>query len=184
MKDTERELKILLTKEQYEKLRDLLPEAVCREQTNTYYDTADGLLKFHGFALRIRDVNGKHIMTVKKPMDSITKYEFEQVVSAGRFDDLPASEQQWGFEKLGLGQIELKPFISLTTLRCMKKTDQAEICLDRTTFAHHTDYELEYEYTKDHDGISVFNELLSKVGLHYEKNCPSKLARAVIDSVE
>ena len=40
------------------------------------------------------------------------------------------------------------------------------------------DYEIEYEYLKEHDGIKTFNEILHPFHMKYEKNCPSKIARA------
>ena len=43
------------------------------------------------------------------------------------------------------------------------------------------DYEIEYEYTSDHDGIHFFNSILEKYGLKWTKNCPSKIARALND---
>ena len=42
-----------------------------------------------------------------------------------------------------------------------------------------TDYEIEYELTADHNGIETFNKILAAAGLHYEENCPSKIARAM-----
>ena len=38
-------------------------------------------------------------------------------------------------------------------------------------------YEIEYEYLREHDGISKFNEILAHVNLTYEKNCITKLGR-------
>ena len=40
------------------------------------------------------------------------------------------------------------------------------------------DYDIEYEYLKEHDGIKTFNEILHPFHMKYEKNCPSKIARA------
>ena len=48
-------------------------------------------------------------------------------------------------------------------------------------YKNHTDYEIEYEYTSDHDGIHFFNSILEKYGLKWVKNCPSKIARALND---
>ena len=42
-------------------------------------------------------------------------------------------------------------------------------------------YEIEYEYTSDNDGIHFFNSILEKYGLKWIKNCPSKIARAMND---
>lgn len=186
MNNMERELKTLVSKEQFEQLMTLVMPDECRIQINTYYDTPDGALKKQGIALRIRQIENSNILTMKKPLDAITKYEFERPVSASNLNELNQEEQQWIIDHLGEGHDlkQLKTVVTTTTERCIKKTDDAEICLDKTDFAHHTDYEIEYEYTRDHDGISIYKNLLNQIGITYEKNCPSKLARAVKDSVQ
>ena len=59
--------------------------------------------------------------------------------------------------------------------------EHGELCLDKTDYKNHTDYEIEYEYTSDHDGIHFFNSILKKYDLKWIKNCPSKIARALND---
>lgn len=183
MSDQERELKVLLTKENYEKLCTLIPCDEQRLQINTYYDTPDQALKARGFACRIRETQGKYILTIKKPLDSITKYEYEKEVSAPTVSELDPEDRSWMLEKISLGDIELHPFVTFETIRRITQLENAELSLDETHFPKHTDYEIEYEYRKDHNGISVFNQILERAGLQYEKNCMSKLARAVQDLV-
>lgn len=67
------------------------------------------------------------------------------------------------------GDIELHPFVTFETIRRITQLENAELSLDETHFPKHTDYEIEYEYRKDHDGISVFNQILERAGLQYEK---------------
>ena len=65
------------------------------------------------------------------------------------------------------------------TKRAVVETENAELCFDISTYGSHTDYEIEYEYKQPHDGLSVFQKLLSHVQLVYEKNCTSKIQRAL-----
>ena len=66
-----------------------------------------------------------------------------------------------------------------TTYRAVINTDKAELCFDINEYNGITDYEIEYEQTCDHDGITEFNKILSQVGLTYFRNCPSKIKRTL-----
>lgn len=65
------------------------------------------------------------------------------------------------------------------TWRSVIKTENAEICLDKNIYRDRIDYEIEYEYKKEHDELRIFQDILAKVSLHYERNCLSKIARAL-----
>lgn len=176
--NTERELKMLLTKEQYLMLLSSFPFNEQIIQRNTYYDTEKGELKNKGCALRTRTIGTDHILTLKMPKDSITKYEFEYPVSSSHLNQLAPSE----LEKISSHMIlpkNLQPITTFTTVRNVLNLKQGELCLDLTRFLNAEDYELEYEYHVDHNGIEVLNQLLKPFHLQYEKNGPSKIARAI-----
>ena len=78
-------------------------------------------------------------------------------------------------------KIRKDEYTHFTTLRNVYEFENGELCLDKTTFKNHIDYEIEYEYTSDHDGIQFFNSILDQYGLKWQKNCPSKIARAMND---
>ncbi len=181
MSDQERELKVLLNRDQYLTLLHHLPIDHTRTQINTYYDDDCGTLKSRGSAVRIRQTEGQNILTVKKPLDAITKYEYERPVHTSEFNELNENEKSWLENHISFSPVALHPIVSFTTIRNIINTGKAEISLDETKFAHHTDYEIEYEYRCDHDGLSEFNRLLASTGLKYTKNGPSKLARAIQD---
>ena len=61
----------------------------------------------------------------------------------------------------------------------LEELEKAELCFDINEYNGITDYEIEYEQTCDHDGITVFNQILSQVNLKYEKNCASKIKRTL-----
>lgn len=177
--NTERELKMLLTKEQYEALKSHLKWDECFEQTNTYYDDDQQSLKQAGCALRIRQTGGKQIVTVKKPKDAITKEEYEFETKSDSMENLNEQEKEQIASHVSLAG-PVHPTARFHTLRCIHSYDKGDLCLDKTQFPETTDYELEYEYSQDHDGISFLNDLLAPFGLQYEKNGPSKLARAMM----
>lgn len=177
---TERELKILVSEDVFYKMRQTISFEQPVTQTNIYYDDDQGTVRRLG-AIRIRTIGEQHIFTFKIRKDSITQTELEKPVDARRLEDIRDPEiLQWLAEyHIPSG---LKPFASSTTTRYIHEFPLGELCLDRTQFGSHVDYEVEYEYKADHDGISFFNELLKPYGLHYTKNAPSKLARAVLYS--
>ena len=71
----ERELKILVTKEIYEKILNSYAFNESRTQINTYYDTKDQLIKRNKGAMRIRKIGNQNIFTLKIRKDSITHFE-------------------------------------------------------------------------------------------------------------
>lgn len=176
--NTERELKIMLTEEQYNQIKKDIEFDCCFEQTNTYYDTPDHKLSAQRGAFRIRKLEDHSVITLKLPLDEITKQEYEYPTEANTPEDLTTEELQLLQEKAGVS-LPLEKIAGFTTLRCTKELPNAELCLDKTDFGKIIDYELEYEYSRDHDGISVFNQILDRFGLKYEKNRLSKLGRAI-----
>lgn len=79
---------------------------------------------------------------------------------------------------------ELQPLVQFETTRSICNQPEAEISIDHTIFAHSDDYEIEYEYRQEHDGIRRFNEILKPLGLSWEKNGTTKLARALADQAQ
>ncbi len=178
----ERELKIILTQDQFEKILHSYDFEEPVTQINTYYDTADESLKKEKSALRIRQIGDQNILTVKKPKDEITKYEYEFPVSENSItiDDLLPSEKDHLSAIISTDE-PYYPTVTFMTTRYNLKTPHAVISLDQTEFRNSTDYELEYEYLDNHDGISRLNEFLKPAGITYKENGPSKLARAMKD---
>lgn len=176
-KNTEQELKLLISEPVYQQMSTQLPFDRERIQINTYYDSPDGELKNKGWALRIRQTEGQNILTVKKPRSDQSKYEYERIIHTNDLQRLSQDEQQW-LKDLQIDTRLLLPFLQTKTLRKLWNTPDAEISLDHTWYGDQNDYELEYEFRSDHDGESMLNKILEPYHLRYEKNCPSKLARA------
>jgi uncharacterized protein YjbK len=174
----ERELKMLLTKEQFETLVKAYPGQKVIDQENIYYDDAQDSVKNQNGALRLRKTGDSSILTVKLPYDSISKYEYEKPAISESLTEPSPSDLAFIQSHMNV-QIPLKEVVSFTTERHITRFENGELCLDKSDYEGTIDYELEYEYYNAHDGIGFLNELLKPFDIQYEKNCPSKIARAV-----
>ena len=174
----ERELKMALTKEEYDCLLHSYDFDKTIVQRNVYYDTPDSRIKKRKGALRIRFADGKKILTIKLPNDETSKKEYESEIEA----DSPAAftEEIWNFIHEHLREAgQLVPIADFTTVRHLLICSEGEFCLDETDFGPVKDYEIEYEYHMDHDGMQKLNQFLKPAGIEYKKQGSSKLARAV-----
>lgn len=180
IQNIEKEYKVLLTEFQYQQLISLLSPNKPVKQTNYYYDTIDHQIQNKKGAMRIREKNGKYIFTLKIRKDQDSLFEYEKIVQTNDSSVFLDKDISQLLRKYDLnGPFQLIGY--MTTYRSLCISEYAEICLDKNIYKNTTDYEIEYEYKKEHDGLSVFESILQKVGLHYEKNCASKIARALYD---
>lgn len=174
----ERELKILVSKDIYEKIVKSYDFTIPQKQINTYYDTQDHALKqLHG-ACRIRTIGTAHIFTLKVKKDEITHLEFEKIISVDCIDQITDPEIHAWLKRYQIRIKDLYEIASFSTVRQTCDLASAQLCADKTIYDTHIDYEIEYEYTKEHNGTIVFNQILAPYDLTYIKNCPSKIARA------
>lgn len=174
----EKEYKTLLTKEQFDTLYDFLKPADPIKQVNYYFDTVHHQIRNNRGALRIREKQGVYLFTLKIRKNDDTLYEFEKPLSGNDLQALQDAEVQSLLKKHGICE-QLQLIGTLTTWRAMCITDYAEICLDKNLYNNTIDYEIEYEYTQEHDGLSQFQSILDIVQIRYLKNCSSKIARAL-----
>lgn len=174
----ERELKILVNKEIFDKLLKKYPFNQEIIQTNTYYDTSDNYIKSQKGAMRIRTIGDKKIFTLKIRKDEITHNEYEKEIHVNTIQDIKDDEIENWLHMYNIPK-DVHKIVTFTTQRRTYDFENGQLCADITSYENHMDYEIEYEYTENHDGISFFNEILKPFGIHYEKNCPSKIARAL-----
>lgn len=178
-KNIEKELKILLSEQQFYHILQNYDNLIFKKQVNTYYDNDKKQIKEKHGAMRIRQTD-KFLFTLKMHSES-GLLEYETVVTENSptvFDKEDINELLTSYDISG-------PFYQtaeLTTLRAVFETTDAELCFDINEYNGKKDYELEYEYKTDHDGIAVFQTILSSVHLQYTKNCDSKIKRA-LDSI-
>lgn len=103
----------------------LAGDALSVDQVTVYYDTAKTSLKKHGFTLRVRDVDGRYIQTVKSAADSVglmSRSEFECGVKSMAPD--PASLTELPLADL-LDDAELLPFIRSNVTRTSSELELA-----------------------------------------------------------
>lgn len=135
----EREIKLMLTEEEY----TALAESVCRHtsaniQTNYYFDTDDLSMNKKGITCRIRYKNGIYKATVKKHNADGAECSIEtDICEKAEFD--PTIFNTFGLHLQG----------ELVTER-LKLCDDVfcKIVLDKNTYLGKTDFELEIEYSE------------------------------------
>lgn len=181
----ELEKKMLLTKDEYDYLLehfgkdDPLKDKPIVKQVNYYFDTQDLSMNRQNVTCRIRLKDGKYKGTMKSHTnDSDHSTETSIEVRNGIFDN--------GFLDMGLTlQGELM------TDRCVIiKDEYCEVVLDKNSYLDSEDYELEIEYTSEHEKkaasiLRVFKDMLLRrmCYLAYQEsfatkqNIPSKSSR-------
>ena len=166
----ETELKILLTRQQFDTLAAQYQPLEFVEQKNTYYLSNNS---FH-YAFRIRERNGETLFTLKHKVNGETD-EYEKVLT-GPIEDDPdvlATLARFGqyppFRVMGY----------LITERAMVITEWAELCFDINHYNGITDYEIEYEVKKPHRHKQEFRKILAKAGIEYVPNRQSKYQRCL-----
>ena len=159
---TELEKKLLLTEDEYDYLMEhlgyespLIQKPIVT-QINYYFDTDDFSMNRQNTTCRIRLKDGKYKATMKKHSfgaDQSTETEMEI------YDGLESN----AFTDMGL-----KLQGELITKRCVVLKDaNCEAVLDKNEYLGHTDYELEIEYTPEHEKdaqaiLKIFRDMLTR----------------------
>ena len=136
----EKELKILLTREEYFALRP--PENPYTQpftQKNYYFDTTDYAMDNLGITCRIREKNGKYTTTIKAHDKKNTNCSIE-------INDEPKNTPDVSLFR----DLNLKAQGYMVTERIILSSfDGFEVAIDQNTYLGVTDYELEVEYADD-----------------------------------
>ena len=136
-KNIEKEYKVLLTKEQFEKLLSNYPNAVFKTQCNTYYDTDTHCIQKKKGAMRIRQFNDKFIFTLKMHSND-GLLEFEKEVNENSLNSFQDVEIQNLLDKFHING-NLIELTTLCTQRATIETEFAEICFDISSYNGCTD---------------------------------------------
>jgi len=168
VEEIEIEYKTLLTKEQFSDILHRYPfpkEPVV--QTNHYFETKNFALKQKAAALRIREIAGKYVITLKEAKtdhvlethDTIDKETFiawknDQITFANASGD--------ALKRLGIKAEELRYVGSLTTTRYSFTKADVTYCLDKSTYANQVDYELEIEEASPGEAKSIFDKIVTQ----------------------
>ncbi len=177
IKNLEKELKIIVSEKQFNELCSFY-SLKFTSQTNIYYDTSDRKYRKQGCSIRIRTCKDIHTFTLKQKKNASSCIEYEVQVPYNHEEVFKNLEIQSLLNTFNI-QESIEKIGELSTLRAVFESEDALLCFDKNTYNGTQDYEIEYEYKKDHDGEKTFNQILDKVGLKYTKNAISKSARAL-----
>ncbi len=177
------EAKVLLRKQDYEKLVSLFPNEKGYTQTNYYIDSEERALAKEGIALRVREKNEAFEMTLKTPLSEgllekncpLSKEEFESLYK-GSF---PAKDIARFLTMLDIDVSTLKILTSLTTYRIDVHYENGLLSIDKNDYSGKTDYEIELEYNHLDGAQKVLKNLLDQNGIPCEFNKATKVHRAM-----
>lgn len=151
----ELEKKLLLAKEEYDRLLEYFGQDVRpTKQINYYFDTDDYLMNRHDITCRIRWKNGEYQATLKQHIRGTNQSKEVDLKVRGIGEN--------SFVDAGL---RLQG--SLTTRRfVIMKNNFCEVVLDKNDYLRYVDYELEIEYSDGHEQeteqiLDLFREVLS-----------------------
>lgn len=176
-KNIEKEYKVLVSKEQFDTLLKSYPNITFIQQMNTYYDTLHMDIRNQKGAMRIRQIDDSYIFTLKMH-NANDLLEFEKEVKGNALEYLNDPEITTLLSHYDIAA-PFQRLTSLSTNRAVFDTGYAELCFDISTYNNQTDYEIEYEYKKEHDGLQAFQTILEPINMVYKKNCKSKIKRAL-----
>ncbi|MBN6187181.1 CYTH domain-containing protein [Aneurinibacillus sp. BA2021] len=195
MSKKEQELKLLLTKETYERLllhADDTKPVLC--QTNYYFDRPDFYMGKSGVMLRVREENGTWILCAKMKLASsssaVSSIELEQEITPETFEagrsnpeilvHLLPDEGQKAIRQL----LPPSDLIVRGTLRNERRTlylpeIKGYTCeLDRTFLpGNREEYELEIEGMENDDACNYVMDTLSALGYSFSIHQKSKYQR-------
>ncbi len=182
------EAKVLITKEDYDKLMKVYGSQKVDEfdQTNYYIESKNLDLKRLGVGLRIRKKNNSYVMTLKAPMSeglleknaSLTADQYNAFKEKGIFPDCSIKE----FVKmLGFDPDMLKIRAQLKTHRIEIPLDEGKhvFSIDKNEYNKITDYELEMNSNSLMRAKNKLQEICGTNGVAYKDNLRSKQTRCL-----
>lgn len=182
------EAKVLITKEDYDKLIKIYDSQKLDEfdQTNYYIESKNLDLKKLGVGLRIRKKNNTYVMTLKAPMSeglleknaSLTVEQYNSFKENGYFPECSIKE----FVKmLGFDPDMLKIRAQLKTHRIEILLDEGKhvFSIDKNEYNKIVDYELEMNSNSLMRAKNKLQEICGINGIAYKDNLRSKQTRCL-----
>lgn len=146
----EKELKILVSKSQFDSLCERFKCEVIYTHINFYYLDAQGVLKRQGITVRVREKHGNVNLEVKIPSGKQglihVKEEYQKKLEAIPLE-IKGNEltEMTGCQ---LPDVAMKGYL-ITERRVYNWDSNTEICLDHSQYLEYEDYEIEVEYVKE-----------------------------------
>ncbi|MBP3398709.1 MAG: CYTH domain-containing protein [Erysipelotrichaceae bacterium] len=168
------EFKTFVDPQKFQQLCNAYPNAIIHNQTNVYYESATVNLKEMGFAMRIRNIDGKHLFTMKqKASQGHQEYEIyldENSPSALNHPDLLKLFQQFNITG---------PFVIMGQLHTIRRSIQlnyGELCLDENEYCGIKDYEIEFEIDVEHiqEAEQEFKQLMDTYQIPLRPSKPKR----------
>lgn len=171
----EKELKCIIAKDIYEKIRSEFDWDCTAEQINYYYTDKNGVLRDNRVMVRVRAKDGVFRLQVKlhknadSPLQICEETEYD-------IDGAPMTiPPETTLKVTGLDAGELVKMGGSVTLRSSLMRDGTEICLDKTDYFDITDYEIELEY-KDEPQEELLDRLKA-LGVVFNEKSIGKFSR-------
>lgn len=166
----EKEIKVLLSEKQYNKLKDCFEWEDGFTQINYYYESNDGI------TIRIREQdNLKLQVKIPRQIKSSLHIKDEYEMQIDKIYEIISSEllkkitnYEFGYDRKIIGKLK-------TERKICRKYRNVEICLDKNDYLDMVDYEIEVEYTNDYP-VEVI-EKIKKLGINCEEYSRGKNKR-------
>lgn len=179
MENIEIEYKVMINKDDYDKVISSLHNYEIYEQINYYYDTKNNSLKNNNLSFRIRHILNKnlYLMTIKEKLNSGRK-EIEFYLNSN--DPLKINKDVKDFlNKRGVDYKELITIGKLKTLRYEIKINDCLLCFDKNNYYNKEDYEIECEAKTMEIAKKTLCDYLKKYDIKYTQSQKSKQKRAI-----
>ncbi|TDB53198.1 CYTH domain-containing protein [Bacillus sp. CBEL-1] len=181
--EIEIEFKNLVNKSEFKKLLAYfqLTDRDFIMQENHYFDTNDFQLKSAGAALRIRNKNGKFVLTLKQPHKNgllethveITEPQAQELMTEK--ENFP-TEMAVALQQLGVSSADLTYFGTLQTYRAEIEYKSGLLVFDHSFYLDTDDVEIEYEVQDEKQGLLAFENLLQDFEIP-KRNTANKIKR-------
>ncbi len=175
--EREFEAKQLISEEQFKLLINNLNQQEVRNQTNIYLDTKDGFFKQQNSALRLRNINGQLIFSLKR-QDKDGATEWNQPLSNTMWDTIIRTKQI-DLSDFNCPQNDLLvdlQLVEIETTRYVCDYNRLTIELDKTRFNQTIDFEIEIEASNLQTARETMEQLITEYDLSVKKSYP-KIAR-------
>lgn len=178
----EKEVKVLLSKEEYSLLLGQFDWDEVRTQINHYYTDKENGRKNKAITIRVRECNNKAVLQIKVPMQEQESEEEQAALHLSKEFEAELNSIPKEIDGTFLRELCSIPFPdvrkagSLTTIRHICNwDDNTELCLDKNNYLNVEDYELEIEYKKDIDPAII--DILKKNKITFHSKTAGKCKR-------
>lgn len=150
-------------------------------QKNYYFETPEYALKNARAALRIREKQGRFVLTLKeeKPYghlettQQLLEDSARDIIRTGRFPEGPVFAR---LKEIGVDAHKIRYIGKLETERAEIPYAGGLLVLDRSSYFQKVDFEVEYEVDDPEAGKKIFHALLQKLQIP-ERKSVNKIAR-------